>query len=177
MNKKKNKKMEKQRELDLLFAAARGGNLEAIITAEGKFDVNVRETDSSSTELEHCTLLIVAASTNRLAVVKLLLGNGADPLLTASDGTTALDVAEENGHAEVAAVLRTFEETGCWGLGCTNMKRKVREGMYANASGGSSSVEVLVDWANLPSPALRSIFIRVSTMAMHSVGAIPVFGW
>jgi ankyrin repeat protein len=43
-------------------------------------------------------------------MVVLLLGNGADPLATNNDGATALDSARENGHAELATLLRHAAE-------------------------------------------------------------------
>jgi ankyrin repeat protein len=50
-------------------------------------------------------LLRLAAWFGRTEAVRQLLARGADPKLAASDGKTALDVARERGHDEVAALL------------------------------------------------------------------------
>ncbi|MEM7223268.1 MAG: ankyrin repeat domain-containing protein [Pseudomonadota bacterium] len=43
---------------------------------------------------------------NHLEIVRLLLTHGADPSLQSQDGRTALAIAEEKGHGEIAALLR-----------------------------------------------------------------------
>ncbi|MEM6769329.1 MAG: ankyrin repeat domain-containing protein, partial [Bacteroidota bacterium] len=52
------------------------------------------------------TPLMEAAESGKLSLVKLLLDNGADVRRKTSEGTTAYDVALENGFAEIAALLR-----------------------------------------------------------------------
>jgi ankyrin repeat protein len=47
-----------------------------------------------------------AARENHIQIVRLLLDQGANPLLSNGDGKTPLDLALENGHAEVAELLR-----------------------------------------------------------------------
>ncbi len=47
-----------------------------------------------------------AAGNNHAQIVRLLLDQGANPLLTNGDGQTPLDLAIGKGHAEVAEVLR-----------------------------------------------------------------------
>ena len=56
------------------------------------------------------TPLFIAAQQGRLASVRLLIEAGADDTLTA-DGKTALRWAEQNGHTEVAALLRAPRST------------------------------------------------------------------
>ena len=55
--------------------------------------------------LEGFTALMTAASEGLLEVVRLLLVNGADPSLVDKDGDTAMSFAQQNGHAEVVALL------------------------------------------------------------------------
>jgi ankyrin repeat protein len=50
--------------------------------------------------------LLYAAYNNLPETARLLLARGADPARTSPEGKTALQVAEEKGHAEVVAVLR-----------------------------------------------------------------------
>lgn len=52
------------------------------------------------------TALTFAASRGWSEVVRLLLRHGADPTIPRRDGKTALDLAQEQGHAKTAALLR-----------------------------------------------------------------------
>jgi ankyrin repeat protein len=65
---------------------------------------NGAEVDVQGT-LEGFTALMTAASEGLLEVVRLLLVNGADPSLVDKDGDTAMSFAQQNGHAEVVALL------------------------------------------------------------------------
>ena len=56
--------------------------------------------------LEHFTPLMHAAAEGQLEVVKILLEAGADPSLKDVDGDTAESFATQNGHNEVAGLLR-----------------------------------------------------------------------
>ncbi len=60
-------------------------------------------------QLRRGTALHHAARLDRLAFAQLLLDNGADPNLLAGDGRTALDIADEKGHAELAQLLRDHD--------------------------------------------------------------------
>lgn len=55
--------------------------------------------------LEGFTALMTAASEGLVEIVRLLLVNGADPSLVDKDGDTAMSFAQQNGHAEVVALL------------------------------------------------------------------------
>lgn len=55
--------------------------------------------------LEGFTALMTAASEGLVEIVRLLLVNGADPSLVDQDGDTAMSFAQQNGHAEVLALL------------------------------------------------------------------------
>jgi hypothetical protein len=63
--------------------------------------------------------LIAAAREGDAARVEALLKGGVDPQLTLPDGSTALDVATQHGHADVVHLLTQVETAGCWGPGCT----------------------------------------------------------
>ena len=86
-----------------LHAAAFHGHLEAVhLLLENGSAID--RTDS-----EGATALILAARRGRTAVVRLLLQKGADKMArTLFEGRfkTALDNAEQNGHAEIADMLR-----------------------------------------------------------------------
>jgi ankyrin repeat protein len=55
---------------------------------------------------QHTSPLIEAALGGHARVVQLLIETGADPSFQDAAGKTALEVAEQRGHAEVAALLR-----------------------------------------------------------------------
>jgi len=52
-----------------------------------------------------CTALIMVSQEGRVDVVRSLLAAGADPRIAAHNGRTALDVAKQNKHPSVAALL------------------------------------------------------------------------
>jgi Ankyrin repeats (many copies) len=54
------------------------------------------------------TALHLTAENGNLALTKLLLEHGADPHLTRSDGALAADIATQNGHPRVAALIETY---------------------------------------------------------------------
>ena len=77
----------------------------------GRFDramdlIQEVEVDAPVSGSEPGTLLRVAAYHGHIEIVRSLLEHGADPLIENSDGHTALDLAERQGHDEVAALLR-----------------------------------------------------------------------
>ena len=81
----------------LLIALKRDDMDTALWTLDNGVDVN-----AASTSAEHSTALMVAAAKGKLEMVELLLERGADPLVTNSDGKTALELAR---GAEVKALL------------------------------------------------------------------------
>ncbi|MDZ7693969.1 MAG: ankyrin repeat domain-containing protein [Balneolaceae bacterium] len=50
--------------------------------------------------------LMYAAAEGNTEVVKILLSHGADPELKDKDGDTAADFAQNNGHTEIAKLLK-----------------------------------------------------------------------
>lgn len=52
------------------------------------------------------TPLLLAAFNGKIEAVKTLLENGADPQIPDSDGLTALDLARQQGHGEIADLLQ-----------------------------------------------------------------------
>jgi len=65
------------------------------------------EADPNSVDhLEKFTPLMHAAAEGHIEVVKVLLDNGADPLLKDVDGDTAESFAMQNGHRKVAKLLK-----------------------------------------------------------------------
>lgn len=80
------------------------GDLDRVIASldEGS-DVNARDGGGD-------TALMFAAMGGHFLVVKMLLAHGADPLLRAKNGWTALMFAESRHQHEVAALLRRAEE-------------------------------------------------------------------
>lgn len=81
--------------------AALPGSHHDIVTAllDAGADVNARQSHSF-------TPLHEAALIGNPEIARLLLERGADPEMTTDDGKTALQLAEEKEHAEVAEVLR-----------------------------------------------------------------------
>jgi len=57
---------------------------------------------------EHFTALMYAAAEGHLEIVKILLDNKADPTLKDIDGDDAVTFAFNNGHKEVADLIRFF---------------------------------------------------------------------
>lgn len=57
------------------------------------------------------TSLIKAAEQGCLEMVKLLLANGADPVLEDNDGITALRIAEDLGHGQIVQLLKEYLPT------------------------------------------------------------------
>ena len=57
--------------------------------------------------LKQRTALMAAVNFNRPEVVKVLLAKGADTDAKDVDGNTALSVAREKGHSEIAGLLST----------------------------------------------------------------------
>jgi ankyrin repeat protein len=56
---------------------------------------------------EGFTALMTAASEGLVDIVRVLLEHGADPSLVDKDGDTAASFAQQNGHAEVVALLQS----------------------------------------------------------------------
>lgn len=89
-------------------------------------DLNARD-DAGNTPL------MIAARRNRTKVCRLLLENGADPLLMDLHGKNAIAIATEVGAAETAALIQSFVPSPIWSqqskeaehlprLGTTNQK-------------------------------------------------------
>jgi ankyrin repeat protein len=64
-----------------------------------------RGVDPNSRDYLGRTPLMFAARHNSVAVLKLLLKSGADPTLSTSDGTTALDIAQASRNTKCADIL------------------------------------------------------------------------
>ena len=122
-----------------LHAAAFHGHLEAVhLLLENGSAID--RTDS-----EGATALILAARRGRTAVVKLLLQRGADKMArTLFEGRfkTALDNAEENGHAEIADMLRQPAQHQP-----LNLKRREGEGGGGREAGAVRELETTLDTA------------------------------
>jgi len=86
-----------------LHRAASGGRADvAEMLIKRGADVNAREGWLAQTPLHW------AAISGHADVVKLLLENDADPSIKDKNGKTALDVAREGGHVDVAEIIETF---------------------------------------------------------------------
>ena len=83
-----------------LMQAAIDGDPEVVeLLADGGAQLDLQDCDG-------CTALWHAADYNRLAVVRLLVGRGADQTVTDMGGMmTPREVAVEQGHTECAALL------------------------------------------------------------------------
>lgn len=84
----------------LMFAATGSFSETVEVLLEAGADPNV------TGEVEGWSALMFAAAEGRPEVVRTLLEYGADPSMTDNDGDTALAFAQDNGHSEVAEVLR-----------------------------------------------------------------------
>ena len=84
----------------LILASYRGHAEAAKLLLERGAAVDAQEMRYRLSSLTH------AVGRNDAELVKLLLGHGADPMLKAADGRTALDRAEANGAKEIVALLR-----------------------------------------------------------------------
>lgn len=82
-----------------LHSAVAGGNAEVVdLLLEAGADVNVRQSGGF-------TPLMGAAAAGAEDLVRRLLETGADSGATSDDGKTAADLARQNGHDEVLALL------------------------------------------------------------------------
>jgi uncharacterized protein len=87
----------------LMFAAVNGHTKSVKALLEHGADVNAKDNDG-------CTALILASSSGAVDIVRNLLSRGADLSgRVAQTGKTALALAEENNHREVAELLRAAE--------------------------------------------------------------------
>jgi uncharacterized protein len=68
------------------------------------------EYDTNLRDREGWTLLMNCAIYNQLEIAKFLLERGANTHLTTDSGDTALMIAEEEGHAEVAKLIKRFHK-------------------------------------------------------------------
>jgi ankyrin repeat protein len=84
----------------LLGATYRGHTEVAGVLLERGAAVDAQEMRYRLSSLNH------AVGRNDKALVELLLRHGADPMLKAADGRTALDRAEANGAREIVALLK-----------------------------------------------------------------------
>jgi len=88
------------------------GNTALHAAAAGRGDVRIlsrllaRGADVNAVEPTHYRPLHLAAERGEVALIETLLAHGADATARASDGKTALAVAEEHGHALAARRLR-----------------------------------------------------------------------
>jgi len=84
----------------MIYAAAQG-HAEAVKLLLG------RGVDVNRTYAHSLTALMWAAGYGKTECVQLLLASGADPKLKDDRGKTAGDIAQDQGYAEVAALLKT----------------------------------------------------------------------
>ena len=84
----------------LMFAASGPFSQTVSLLLENGADVN------RSDSVEEWTPLMYAAAEGNNEVVELLLEHGANPNAKDTDGETALDFAENNGHAQTVTLLR-----------------------------------------------------------------------
>ena len=84
----------------LILASYRGHVEVAKLLLQAGAKVDAQEMKFRLSSLNH------AVGRNDAALVKLLLGYGANPMLKAADGRTALDRAEANGATEIVALLK-----------------------------------------------------------------------
>jgi ankyrin repeat protein len=93
---------DKDERTSLLWAAATGKENLARLLLTGRKENNAK---IGATNNRGKTALHLAAENNRIALVKLLLDNGADPAARSDGGWTALHNAAEKGHEEVVTLL------------------------------------------------------------------------
>lgn len=86
----------------LMFAAS--GPFPETVTLLLNQGAKVNVTDN----VEQWTALMFASAEGNNDVVKILLENGADINLKDKDGETALDFAQNNGHTEVAKLIKKY---------------------------------------------------------------------
>jgi len=84
----------------LMFAASGPFPETVLLLIENEADVN------RSDSVEEWTPLMYAAAEGNNEVVALLLEHGADPNAMDTDGETATDFAQNNGHTQTVALLR-----------------------------------------------------------------------
>lgn len=84
----------------LMFAASGPFPKTVLLLIENEADVN------RSDSVEEWTPLMYAAAEGNNEVVALLLEHGADPNAMDTDGETATDFAQNNGHTQTVALLR-----------------------------------------------------------------------
>ncbi len=86
-----------------LMMASSGPYPESVkLLLDNQADPDIADTD------EHFTALMYAAAEGHLEVVKILLSYRADPAKKDADGDNAITFADNNGHKEVADLLRSF---------------------------------------------------------------------
>lgn len=91
----------------LEFAAQSGDLAEAKVALNDGADVNALATAwSQMTGVEGYRVLHVAAEQGHLPIVELLLNLGADASVQTADGRTPLDLAQANGHTQIAELLK-----------------------------------------------------------------------
>jgi len=84
----------------LILASYRGHVEVAKVLLERGAAVDAQEMRYRLSSLTH------AVGRNDAELVRLLLAHGADPMLKAADGRTALDRAEANGATQIVALLK-----------------------------------------------------------------------
>ena len=89
-----------------LMGAAYGGHPEVVeVLADGGAQLDLQDCDGG-------TALWWAACRNQLAVVRLLVGRGADQTIRGRDGRTPREVAVDRSHTECAALLQVSKLLG-----------------------------------------------------------------
>jgi ankyrin repeat protein len=85
----------------LMYGAAGPYSQTVQLLLERGADLNIRDKE------EGWTALMFAAAEGQSDVIQVLLSHGANMKVTDTDGDTALDFAEKNGHQEAAKILKT----------------------------------------------------------------------
>ena len=86
--------------------------LEKLSKTEIKADINLQPSSRHSPQWNDTTALAIAARNGSIGIVRLLLLHGADINIKDGNGKTALQLAHEQGHAEVAEMLEQVEKGG-----------------------------------------------------------------